>query len=108
MDKFLRALLADKTLLKPDSLNKMLTATRLMPDEEAAHGITLFDNPYGKAIGHMGSYPGFRSVALYLPGRDMTLVFWTNGMFDMETVFMDHIGDFLGSYTPEKNPARQD
>lgn len=97
IDTFMRALLADKTLLSKDSFDHMLTTTELLAFEEyAGRGVTITQKPYGKSIGHLGHYPGYRSAALYFPERDMTMVVWFNGMFNMEHKFMHRIGDFLG------------
>ena len=80
VDRFLRALLKEKTLLKPRSLRAMKT---IVPEEDYGLGLERFASPWGEIQGHSGATAGFQSLMYYLPDKDLSFVALTNS-FDAE------------------------
>ncbi|NMM91258.1 serine hydrolase [Rhodococcus sp. SRB_17] len=52
-------------------------------DDGAGYGLGLFDS--AGWIGHNGSLPGYKTVAVYLPAKDTTLIVFINTDIDGET-----------------------
>jgi D-alanyl-D-alanine carboxypeptidase len=79
LSRFLLALLRDKRLVKPASLQRMLTPSR----REASYGlgIEISDTDWGPAFGHNGSVTGFNADAWYYAARQTSFVFMTNGEY---------------------------
>ena len=76
--KFLKALLAEKTLLSPKMLEEMLSSVPVEDDNDYGLGIGHFQTRFGKAIGHSGWSYGFVSLMLYFPDEDITAVVLVN------------------------------
>jgi D-alanyl-D-alanine carboxypeptidase len=79
LGRFLAALLVTKKLLKPATLQSMLTPS----SREAAYGlgIEISDTDYGTAYGHNGSVTGFKADAWYYADHRTSIVFLTNGEY---------------------------
>ncbi|MEM7717398.1 MAG: serine hydrolase domain-containing protein [Cyanobacteria bacterium P01_A01_bin.68] len=76
--KFIDALVAEKSLLSPKILNKMLTFIPTGDGEEYGLGIARFQTPFGEAIGHDGGSYGFVSLMLHYPDDNITAVVLVN------------------------------
>jgi D-alanyl-D-alanine carboxypeptidase len=78
--KFLRALLVDGKLLKPETLKQMLTARKQIEGEETSicYHIFLGKTRYGVQYEHSGSLDGFSSEMMHFPEADITIALWTN------------------------------
>jgi D-alanyl-D-alanine carboxypeptidase len=79
MGRFLAALLRDNRLLKPATLQRMLTPWRREPGYGL--GIQISDTDFGPCYGHSGSVTGFKAEAWYYAARKTSIVFLTNGEF---------------------------
>lgn len=81
LNVFLRALLAQKTLLSPVMMRKMLSFVDGGGGMKYGLGIQRLRGSAltGPWLGHSGSYSGFQSLMFYLPKRDITVVALTNG-----------------------------
>ena len=79
MGRFLAALLREKKLLKPATLQRMLAPSR----REAGYGlgIEISGTDFGPCYGHSGSVTGFKAEAWYYAARRTSIVFLTNGEF---------------------------
>jgi D-alanyl-D-alanine carboxypeptidase len=79
LGRFLMALLRDKRLVKPATLQRMLTRSR----REGSYGlgIEISDTDWGPAFGHNGSVTGFNADAWYYAARQTSFVFLTNGEY---------------------------
>lgn len=61
-----------------------LTVTPFAPDDsESGYGLGLFN--INGWIGHNGSLPGYKTVTVYLPEKEMTLVVMANSDVDGES-----------------------
>ena len=76
--KFIDALVAEKSLLSPKILNKMLTFIPTGDGDEYGLGIARFQTPFGEAIGHDGGSYGFVSLMLHYPDDNITAVVLVN------------------------------
>jgi D-alanyl-D-alanine carboxypeptidase len=79
LGRFLTALLADRTLLTPATLGRMLAPSRR--EEAYGLGMEIADTDYGTAYGHNGSVIGFKADAWYYPDHRTSIVFLTNGEY---------------------------
>jgi D-alanyl-D-alanine carboxypeptidase len=80
MVKFLRALLVNGKLLKPETLKQMLTAHKQIEGDEASvcYHIFLGKLRYGVRYEHSGSLDGFSTEMMHFPEADITIALWTN------------------------------
>ncbi len=68
---------AKGTLLKPETQRERLRTVSLEAGEDGSgYGLGIFN--INGWIGHNGSLPGYKTVAVYLPEKDMTLVVMVN------------------------------
>jgi D-alanyl-D-alanine carboxypeptidase len=80
--KFLRGLLREKRLLKPEYLAEMLKVEDAA--KKAQEGLNIFvysdfnNGEFGKMIGHDGEYAGYKTEMFYFPDRDVIVVLLTN------------------------------
>ena len=73
--------LATGELLSPELQKERLTVTPMGPgDEESGYGLGLFR--LDGWIGHNGGLPGYKTVTIYLPEKEMTLVAFVNSDVD--------------------------
>jgi D-alanyl-D-alanine carboxypeptidase len=79
MGRFLAALLRDNRLLKPATLQRMITPSRREPGYGL--GIQISNTDFGLWYGHSGSVTGFKAEAWYYAARKSSIVFLTNGEF---------------------------
>jgi D-alanyl-D-alanine carboxypeptidase len=79
MGRFLAALLRDRTLLKPATLQHMIAPSRREPGYGL--GIQISSTEFGPCYGHSGSVTGFKAEAWYYAARQTSIVFLTNGEF---------------------------
>ena len=76
--------LAKGDLLTDDTQKQRLqTVSFGEGDDGAGYGLGLFDS--AGWIGHNGSLPGYKTVAVYLPAKDTTLIVFINTDIDGET-----------------------
>jgi CubicO group peptidase (beta-lactamase class C family) len=74
--------LTEEVLLKQTTVAEMLVVDQAA--QEAQEGLNLFvfsryeDRGYGKMIGHVGVYAGYRSEMYYFPRQDTAFVMLTN------------------------------
>lgn len=90
--------LAKGDLLEPGTQHQRLQTNGLDPqDPTSGYGLGLFNN-HGW-IGHNGSLPGYKTVAVYLPENDTTLVVFVNtdieGKIDLASGLMTPITKIL-------------
>ena len=80
--------LFDGELLKPDTLNQMLTFVNVKGGYGSGYGLGLFDLqlPWGRAWGHNGSTPGYGSNMWYLPDRGVIYVDLQNRQFPSDVI----------------------
>lgn len=82
MSMFIRSLLTEEVLLKQKTVNEMLVIDPAA--KRAQEGLNLFifsryqDRGYGKMIGHVGEYGGYKSEMYYFPQQDAAFVMLTN------------------------------
>jgi D-alanyl-D-alanine carboxypeptidase len=79
MGRFLAALLRERILLQPATLQRMITPSRREPGYGL--GIEISRTDFGLCYGHNGSVTGFRAEAWYYAARQTSIVFLTNGEF---------------------------
>jgi D-alanyl-D-alanine carboxypeptidase len=86
MVKFLRGLLVDGKLLKPETLKQMLTAHKQADSEveSICYHIFLTKTQYGPQYGHSGGLDGFSSEMMHFPDTNITLALWTNSSGDQQ------------------------
>ncbi|MFE5643185.1 serine hydrolase domain-containing protein [Rhodococcus sp. NPDC056516] len=76
--------LAKGDLLTDDTQKQRLQTVNLSEgDDTSGYGLGLFNS--GGWIGHNGSLPGYKTVSVYLPEKDTTLVVFINTDIDGET-----------------------
>jgi D-alanyl-D-alanine carboxypeptidase len=76
--------LAKGDLLADDTQKQRLHTEPLGEgDDNSGYGLGLFNS--GGWIGHNGSLPGYKTVSVYLPEKDTTLVVFINTDIDGET-----------------------
>lgn len=76
--------LAKGDLLTDDTQKQRLQTVSLSEgDDSSGYGLGLFNS--GGWIGHNGSLPGYKTVSVYLPEKDTTLVVFINTDIDGET-----------------------
>ncbi|MBJ7479003.1 serine hydrolase [Rhodococcus sp. (in: high G+C Gram-positive bacteria)] len=76
--------LAKGDLLTDDIQKQRLQTVNLSEgDDSSGYGLGLFNS--GGWIGHNGSLPGYKTVSVYLPEKDTTLVVFINTDIDGET-----------------------
>lgn len=75
--------LAKGELLSPEIQKERLDVTPMAPGaEEAGYGLGIFK--INGWIGHNGSLPGYKTVTIYLPEKEMTLVVMVNSDIEDE------------------------
>jgi len=76
--RFMRSLFSDGVLLRPETLEKMMTLVE--SDKRGGYGLGMTYTPtlWGEAWGHTGKTTGFMSDLMYLPAHDLIIVAWTN------------------------------
>lgn len=73
--------LATGELLSPEMQDERLTVNPLSPDDvDSGYGLGLFR--LDGWIGHNGGLPGYKTVTIYLPEKEMTLVAFVNSDVD--------------------------
>lgn len=87
LERFAFALFRDGRLLPPALLERMMTPTGL--ESGYAMGLEIWEDRWGTAYGHTGSYDGFESEMRYYPSRQTVLVFLTNGNQLTDTDILD-------------------
>lgn len=87
LERFAFALFRDGRLLAPAMLKTMQTTTDL--ESAYAMGLEIWDDRWGTAYGHTGSYDGFESEVRYYPERQTVMVFLTNGNQLTDTDLLD-------------------
>lgn len=76
--------LATGELLSPELQKERLAVTPLSPeDQDSGYGLGLFR--LDGWIGHNGGLPGYKTVTIYLPEKEMTLVAFVNSDIDGES-----------------------
>lgn len=76
--------LATGQLLSPELQKERLAVTPLSPEEQdSGYGLGLFR--LDGWIGHNGGLPGYKTVTIYLPEKEMTLVAFVNSDVDGES-----------------------
>lgn len=76
--------LATCELLSPELQKERLTVTPVSPDDkESGYGLGLFR--LDGWIGHNGGLPGYKTVTIYLPEKEMTVVAFVNSDVDGES-----------------------
>lgn len=83
MQRFIEALLRDKTLVKPASLQEMTTISAEIPAESEGYGVTIrkdfYDRPNnGYGLGHPGRDLAYTADLFYFPNQDFTLAYIIN------------------------------
>lgn len=94
LQKFIKALLIDKTLLSQESLNQMESFVREDDDFYCGLGmVKKFTTKPNYGIGHTGRDLGYNADLFYFPERHITMVFFvnygTNGESSLKQVFFD-------------------
>jgi D-alanyl-D-alanine carboxypeptidase len=82
LGRFLAALLRDKKLLKPATLQRMITPSPHEPGYGL--GMQISGTEFGPCYGHSGGVTGFKAEAWYYADRQTSIVFLTNGEFRTE------------------------
>jgi len=98
LNKFIKALLIDKTLLKQSSLDLML---EFVPEDEDFYtGVGMlkkFTNKPAYGIGHTGRDLGYSADLFYFPEKGRTLIFFvnygTNGNSSLKPIFRQFESD---------------
>jgi len=94
LQKFIKALLIDKTILSQASLDQMQTYAQEKDDFYCGMGIIKkFTKKLNYGIGHTGRDLGYVADLFYFPERNITMVFFvnygTNGESSLKQVFFD-------------------
>lgn len=93
---------AKGTLLKPETQRERLRTVSLEPGEDGSgYGLGIFN--INGWIGHNGSLPGYKTVAVYLPEKDMTLVVMVNSDVSGENTNL--VGSLLTPITQLISPG---
>lgn len=87
LERFALALFREGLLLSPSMVERMKTPTDL--ESGYAMGLEIWEDRWGTAYGHTGSYDGFESEVRYYPDRQTVLVFLTNGNQVTDTDILD-------------------
>jgi D-alanyl-D-alanine carboxypeptidase len=93
LGRFLSALLREKTLLKPATLQRMLTRSRR--ERGYGLGIEISDGDWGPCYGHNGSVTGINAEAWFYAGRKTSIVFLTNGEYRTDSGIVDRVADMV-------------
>ncbi|MFJ4172454.1 serine hydrolase domain-containing protein [Microbacterium sp. NPDC089696] len=93
--------LATGELLSPEMQKERLTVTPVNPEQpDWGYGLGIFN--LGGWIGHNGSLPGYKTVTIYLPEKEMTIVAFVNsdapGSSDLGSGLVTPVTELL---TPE-------
>ncbi|HEX5625279.1 MAG TPA: serine hydrolase [Saprospiraceae bacterium] len=96
---FVDVLFRNKTLLKPESLNQMLSFDRPEKDKNRQLGLGAMKSfteraPDQFAYGHSGRDLGYTADAFYFPNQNMTLSFMVNYGTDAESRLQSTFFDF--------------
>lgn len=93
---------AKGTLLKPETQRERLRTVSLEAGEDGSgYGLGIFN--INGWIGHNGSLPGYKTVAVYLPEKDMTLVVMVNSDVSGENTNL--VGSLLTPITQLISPG---
>ncbi len=82
LSRFIDALLRERTLLSPQSLEQMFETIDENAQDGGRYGLglrRLDDDDHGVSWGHSGGKFGFLSDTRYFPEQDVTIVFLSNG-----------------------------
>lgn len=99
LQKFIEALVRDKTVLQPESLNQMLTFTDSVETSNRANGLGIFKDfleraPNEYAYGHRGRDLGYTADMFWFPEQDITMVYFMNYGTDAESGLKKHFRAF--------------
>jgi D-alanyl-D-alanine carboxypeptidase len=86
LNKFIKALLVDKTILSPASLSSMLDFVQ--EDDDFYTGLSIikkFTHKSAYGIGHTGRDLGYVADLFYFPQRNITMIFFVNYGTDGES-----------------------
>ena len=93
LEKFLTALLIDKSLISPEHLSIMMDIDKTLPDHApGGRGLMLLNHydhsgAYPLYYGHFGLYLGYRSAAFYAPDTgDMVIILANSADFPTHTM----------------------
>ena len=98
LQRFIEALLRDKTLLQAQTLQEMTRMSAEDLPELEAYGVTIrkdfLDRPTNQyALGHRGRDLGYTADLFYFPNQDITMAYLinygTDAESDLKTVFLD-------------------
>ncbi|MFI5430684.1 serine hydrolase domain-containing protein [Rhodococcus baikonurensis] len=94
--------LAKGSLLKPETQRERLRTVSLEPGSDGSgYGLGIFN--INGWIGHNGSLPGYKTVAVYLPEKEMTLVVMVNSDVSGENTNL--VGSLLTPITQLVSPG---
>ncbi|WP_448190437.1 serine hydrolase domain-containing protein [Azospirillum sp. sgz301742] len=89
LERFLFALFRDGRLLGPAMLERM--QTRATVEDGEGLGLSVWDDRWGRGVGHTGLYDGFEADVRYYPDRQTALIFLTNGNQSSDDTFLDSV-----------------
>lgn len=99
LERFLFALFRDGKLLKPATLGRMTTPSKL--EAEYGLGVELGHDRWGDWYGHTGLEDGFEAETRYYPGRKAVLVVMVNGNTESEKSILDKAAVALFRASPD-------
>lgn len=80
LQRFIDALLRDKTVLDPNTVEAMLDLQPTGDPDFAGYGLGIesWDTPWGRGLGHTGQRFGYLARVHWFPERDITMVLLVN------------------------------
>jgi D-alanyl-D-alanine carboxypeptidase len=99
LQKFIEALVRDKTLLQPGSLSQMLTFTNPVDGVNRANGLGIFRDfleraPHEYAYGHRGRDLGYTADMYWFPEQDITMTYFINYGTDAKSSIKPYFYEF--------------
>jgi D-alanyl-D-alanine carboxypeptidase len=99
LQKFIEALVRDKTLLQPASLSQMLTFTNPVDGVNRANGLGIFRDflerdAHQYAYGHRGRDLGYTADMYWFPEQDITMTYFINYGTDAKSRIRPYFYEF--------------
>jgi hypothetical protein len=99
LQRFIEALVRDKTLLQPGSLSQMLTFTNPVDGVNRANGLGIFRDfleraPHEYAYGHRGRDLGYTADMYWFPEQDITMTYFINYGTDAKSSIKPYFYEF--------------
>ena len=103
LERFLFGLFRDGRLLGPALLERMQKPSTF--EDGRTLGFSVWDDRWGRGVGHTGLYDGFEADVRYYPDRQTALIFLTNGNQSSDDALLDSVAAAVFSGRVSKSPV---